>query len=161
MKSIWSNIFKEQLSKNSPSAALLLRWICKKKQNKNLLSQVCRIPTVWFPQRSGVPLLAPLARKNASQQIRNSISMNSHLLEEATLLLQPVLVGGLRVMRMAGHSAAARVNKSSQLGQGRADGFPAVQTNCRPGSPSFWTWPEVWCKCFYVTLSAPSKRMSA
>lgn len=38
--------------------------------------------------------------------------MNSHLLEEATLLLQPVLVGRLSVMRMAGHSAAARVNNS-------------------------------------------------
>lgn len=62
LKSLRSNKFKQQLSKYSPSAALLIRLICEQKQTKNLPSQVYTTPTVWFPQQSTVLLLGPLVR---------------------------------------------------------------------------------------------------
>lgn len=148
MKSILSNIFKEQLSKNSPSAALPLRRTCKQKQNKNPLSQVYRIPRSTEFLHSG-PLgdlgdsgscrLYPQPEINMSQQIRNFISINLHLLEEA-----PPLPAPSTGWRTEGHedgwaqySCRGEQEPSSQLGQGRADGFSAVQTNCRARSPSF------------------------
>lgn len=52
LKSLRSNKFKQQLSKDSLSAALVIRWTCKQKQNKNPLAQVYTTPAVWFPQQS-------------------------------------------------------------------------------------------------------------
>lgn len=61
-KPLRSNKFKQQLSKYSPSAALLVRLTCEQKQTKNPPSQVYTTPAVWFPQQSIVLLLGPLVR---------------------------------------------------------------------------------------------------
>lgn len=61
-KPLRSNKFKQQLSKYSPSAALLIRLTCEQKQTKIPPSQVYTTPAVWFPQQSIVPLLGPLVR---------------------------------------------------------------------------------------------------
>lgn len=63
--------------------------------------------------------------------MKNLIFINSHLLEQPPSHTQPVLVRGLRGVRVAGDRA------QGQLEPGRVGGFPAAQTRFSLESPNF------------------------